>query len=97
MARQIDDTSPQPAQRFAPQEFVVWTTKQTKLADEGHCCCEAGQFGFVLHKRLVALGRRNLVERPRNWDEYGEKVKSDRRDALELGVVGSLQRCSFHA
>ena len=38
VARQIDDTSPQPAQRFTPKEFVAWAMKQTKLADEVHCC-----------------------------------------------------------
>ena len=30
------------------------------------------------------MGIRNLVVRPRNWDEYGSKVKTDGRDAGEL-------------
>lgn len=84
MVRQIDGASPQPPQRFTPEEFVAWAKKQTQLADEVHCCYEAGPFGFVLHKRLVALGVKNLVVRPRNWDEYSKKVKTDRRDALAL-------------
>jgi len=84
VVRQIDGASPQPPQRFTPEEFVAWAKKQTELADEVHCCYEAGPFGFVLHKRLVALGVRNVVVRPRNWDEYGKKVKTDRRDALAL-------------
>ena len=84
VVRQIDGTSPQPPQRFSPEEFVGWATKQAKLADEVHCCYEAGPFGFVLHKRLVALGIKSYVVRPRNWDEYGKKVKTDRRDALAL-------------
>ena len=84
VVRQIDGASPQPPQRFTPEEFVAWAKKQTQLADEVHCCYEAGPFGFVLHKRLVALGVKNLVVRPRNWDEYGKKVKTDRRDALAL-------------
>ena len=84
VVRQIDGTSPQPPQRFAPDAFVAWAKKQTELADEVHCCYEAGPFGFVLHKRLVALGVKNLVVRPRNWDQYGKKVKTDRRDALAL-------------
>jgi transposase len=90
VVRQIDGMSPQPPQRFAPDAFVAWAKKQTELADEVHCCYEAGPFGFVLHKRLVALGVKNLVVRPRNWDEYGRKVKTDRRDALAL--VSCLDR-----
>jgi len=84
VVRQIDGASPQPPQRFTPEEFVAWAKKQTQLADEVHCCYEAGPFGFVLHKRLVALGVKSLVVRPRNWDEYSKKVKTDRRDALAL-------------
>lgn len=84
VVRQIDGASPQPPQRFAPDAFVAWAAKQVKLADEVHCCYEAGPFGFVLHRRLVGLGVKNLVVRPRNWDEYNKKVKTDRRDALAL-------------
>lgn len=90
VVRQIDDASPQPPQRFTPEEFLAWAKKQTQLADEVHCCYEAGPFGFVLHKRLVALGVKSLVVRPRNWDEYSKKVKTDRRDALAL--LSSLDR-----
>lgn len=90
VVRQMDGASPQPPQRFTPEEFVAWAKKQTQLADEVHCCYEAGPFGFVLHKRLVALGVKNLVVRPRNWDEYSKKVKTDRRDALAL--LSSLDR-----
>jgi transposase len=90
VVRQIDGTSPQPAQRFAPEAFVAWVAKQVQQADVVHCCYEAGPFGFVLHRRLVGLGVKNLVVRPRNWDEYGKKVKTDRRDALAL--VSCLDR-----
>ena len=90
VVRQIDGMSPQPAQRFAPEAFVAWVAKQAQLADEVHCCYEAGPFGFVLHRRLEGLGVKSLVVRPRNWDEYGKKVKTDRRDALAL--VSCLDR-----
>ena len=90
VVRQIDGTSPQPAQRFTPEAFVAWVAKQVQQADVVHCCYEAGPFGFVLHRRLVALGVKSLVVRPRNWDEYGQKVKTDRRDALAL--VSCLDR-----
>ncbi|BET66297.1 hypothetical protein ASA1KI_33430 [Opitutales bacterium ASA1] len=84
VVRQIDGSAPQPPQRFAPEQFLSWAKKQTRLSDQVHCCYEAGPFGFVLHRRLTALGVCNLVVRPRNWDEYGKKVKTDRRDALAL-------------
>ena len=90
VVRQIDGTSPQPAQRFAPEAFVAWVAKQAQQADFVDCCYEAGPFGFVLHRRLVGLGVKSLVVRPRNWDEYGKKVKTDRRDALAL--VSCLDR-----
>ena len=44
----------------------------------------------MLHRRLEALGANNVVVRPRNWDEYGKKVKNDQRDALAL--CGMLDR-----
>lgn len=84
VVRQIDGSSPQPPQRFSPGAFVAWVAKQVQLADEVYCCYEAGPFGFVLHRRLVGLGVKSLVVRPRNWDEYSKKVKTDRRDALAL-------------
>ena len=52
VVRQIDGMAPQPPQRFTPEGFVAWAAKQVKLADEVHCCYEAGPFGFVLHRRL---------------------------------------------
>ena len=90
VVRQIDGSSPQSAQRFSPEGFVAWAARQTQLAEQVCCCYEAGPFGFVLHKQLERLGVRNVVVRPRNWDEYGAKVKTDRRDALAL--CSSLDR-----
>ncbi len=90
VARQIDGTAPQPAQRFSPEGFVAWAAKQVQQADVVHCCYEAGPFGFGLHRQLLRLGVRSIVVRPRNWDEYGKKVKTDRRDAPAL--VSCLDR-----
>lgn len=90
VVRQIDDAVPQPPQRFTPEAFVAWAARQCQLADAVHSCYEAGAFGYVLHRRLERLGVHNVVVRPRNWDEYGRKVKTDRRDALAL--VGCLDR-----
>jgi len=90
VVRQIDGTAPQPAQRFAQEAFVVWVAKQLAQADSVHCSYETGAFGVVMHRRLVGLGVWNLVVRPRNRDQYGTKVKTDRRDALAL--VSCLDR-----
>jgi transposase len=90
VARQIDGTAPQSAQCFSPEAFIAWAAKQAQQADVVHCCYEAGPFGFGLHRRLLRLGIKNIVVRPRNWDEYSKKVKTDRRDALAL--VSCLDR-----
>jgi transposase len=71
-------------------QFVAWAKKQTELAEQVYTCYEAGPFGYKLHRRLAALGVTNYVVRPRDWDEYGQKVKTDKRDAREL--VLSLDR-----
>ena len=75
VVRQIEGSAPQPPQRFTPEAFGVWVKKQPALAEVVPCVYEAGPFGFVLHKRLVALGVKNFVVHPRNWEEYGQKVK----------------------
>ncbi len=84
VVRQIDHATPQPAQKFAPKEFLVWAGKQREQADEVHSCYEAGPFGYQLHRQLKQLGIHNLVIRPQNWDEQGKGVKTDRTDALAL-------------
>jgi len=82
--QQVDPSPPKAPQRFTPEGFWKWIPK---LVDKVHrvCSCyEAGCFGYVAHRRLQSLGVENLVVRPRNWDEYGRKVKTDARDAGEL-------------
>ena len=84
VVRQIDNQAPQSPQRFTPQKFLSWVKKQRSLARRVVTCYEAGCFGYVLHRKLEALGIENLVVRPRNWDEYGRRIKTDKRDAREL-------------
>ncbi len=81
---QFDNQSPKTPQRFSPEAFLVWISKQRAYAQRIVTCYEAGCFGYVLHRRLESMGIENLVVRPRNWDEYGSKVKTDARDATEL-------------
>jgi transposase len=86
VVRIIDGGTPQPPQRFAPAEFLLWAAKQATLAEEVFTCYEAGPFGYGLHRKLEQLGITNYVVRPRDWDEYGKKVKTDKRDAQQLAL-----------
>lgn len=82
--RQIDNATPQPAQKFTPAEFLQWARKQLTLAEEVYTCYEAGPFGYGLHRELVAMGIHNIVVRPQDWDELHKRVKTDKTDALAL-------------
>jgi transposase len=84
VVRQIDALAPQPAQRFAVEQFPGFVRRQLANAEMVHSCYEAGPFGYVLHRQLVGLGVHNLVVRPRDWSTYGEGVKTDSRDAAAL-------------
>src|ERR1039458_7082979 len=84
VVRQIDGSAPQPPQRFSPRQFLEWAKKQTALARQVYSCYEAGPFGYRLHRQLKEWGITNYVIRPRDWDEYGKKVKTDKRDAKEM-------------
>jgi transposase len=84
VVRQVDGAAPQPPQRFSPAEFLKWAQKQSDLALRVYTCYEAGPFGYSLHRQLMALGLTNYVVRPRDWDEYGKQVKTDKRDAQQL-------------
>jgi transposase len=84
VVRQIDAQAPQPAQCFSPDAFLAFARRQTRLAEQVHSCYEAGPFGYVLHRQLTALGLHNVVVRPRDWSTYGERVKTDSRDAGAL-------------
>jgi transposase len=84
VVRQVDHATPQPAQKFSPEAFMLWAKKQLALAEEVHSCYEAGPFGYSLHRRLEALGIHNLVIRPQDWDELHKGVKTDKTDALAM-------------
>jgi transposase len=86
VVRIVEGTTPQPPQRFQPVEFMLWVAKQKTLAEKVFTCYEAGPFGYSLHRKLERMGVSNYVVRPRDWDEYGKKVKTDKRDAKELAL-----------
>ena len=84
VVQQFDNESPKSPQRFTPEAFLEWIAQQRKRVNRVVTCYEAGCFGYVLHRQLERMGIKNLVVRPRIWDEYGSKVKTDARDAREL-------------
>ncbi|MGB0415137.1 MAG: IS110 family transposase [Coraliomargarita sp.] len=84
VVQQIDEQAPKAPQKFTPDAFVKYIVKLKSSSARLVSCYEAGCFGYVLHRRLEAMGIENLVVRPRNWDEYGNRVKTDARDAKEL-------------
>lgn len=84
VCRKVDGATPQPAQRFKPEEFKLWAVKQKTQARRVVCCYEAGPFGYVLQRQLESLGMKCLVVRPEDWDRHGSNVKTDGRDACAL-------------
>src|SRR6266481_2506065 len=86
VVRILDGGTPQPPQRFGPAEFLLWVAKQITLAEKVFTCYEAGPFGYNLHRQMAKMGATNYVVRPRDWDEYGKKVKTDKRDAKQLAL-----------
>jgi transposase len=84
VVRQIDDATPQPAQKMSPADFLKFAHKQTALAQRVHSCYEAGPFGYSLHRQRCQMGVQNVVVRPQNWDELGRGIKTDKTDALAL-------------
>ena len=84
VAMQYDGEFSKPPQRFRPQDFLAWVEKKVGEGFEIISCYEAGPFGYVLHRQLVALGMTNHVIRPRNWDDNHTRVKTDRADAMSM-------------
>ena len=86
VVRQIDGAMPQPAQKFHPARLADWVRRQKQRAEVVWSCYEAGPFGYGLHRQLEALGVRNLVVCPRNWEQGATGVKTDKSDARALCV-----------
>lgn len=86
VVRILDQSGPQPAQRFSPAQFLPWARSQLALAGSVHSCYEAGPFGYGLHRELVQLGVRNLVVQPVCLDEHHKGVNDDKSDARQLAL-----------
>lgn len=85
--RIIDGQGPERARSFRDREkFLGWLKEQIASADKVHACYEARPLGFGLQRTISGLGAACHVVRPRDWDQYGSKVKTDQRDAHELAL-----------
>jgi transposase len=84
VVRILENSAPQPAQKFRPADFLKWVRTQLRQAEKVYSCYEAGPFGFVLHRQLLALGVQNLIVQPVCLDEQRKNVNHDKSDAREL-------------
>ena len=84
VCRQDGAGRPQPARRMSWEQLLAWVGELVASGAEVHSCYEAGPCGYGLHRTLTELGVQNLVVAPQRWDERGQRVKTDGRDAREL-------------
>src|SRR5690348_16703771 len=56
IAMQEEGSSPKPPQRFKPADLLKWIEQKIAAGWKVVTCYEAGPFGYVLHRRLSALG-----------------------------------------
>lgn len=84
VCRQIGGLLPQPAQKFAWPRFLEWVEEQIKSGAKVYCCYEAGPCGYGLYRQLIKMGAVCYVVAPQRWDERGQRVKTDKRDASQL-------------
>ena len=96
VARQIDGGMPQPGQKFSWSGLLDWARRQRAQAETVWTCYEAGPFGYGLHRQLAALGVKNLVVCPRNWEEGATGVKTDKGDARALCLRLALYAAGNH-
>ena len=84
VVKQEGGTNPKPAQRFGKEAFFLWAAKLTGHGAEVYAVYEACGFGFVLQRRLNALGIHCYVVCPQKLDERNKRVKTDGLDAKAL-------------
>jgi transposase len=98
VCRQIDGSLPQPAQKMSWERCLEWIGQQAGSGAKIYSCYEAGPCGYRLHRLLTSLGVTNYVVAPQRWDEHGQRVKTDKRDARELcGRLDRFVRGNTHA
>jgi transposase len=82
---QTEGLVPKPARKMSWADLLALVQKLVETGARVSSCYEAGPCGYGLHRQLTALGASNVVVVPQRWDEQGKRVKTDQRDARELG------------
>jgi transposase len=72
---QYDHSTPKPARRFAPSDFLPWVESLLRAGHSVSVVYEACGFGFGLYRSLTAAGATCFVIAPRKLDEQGKRVK----------------------
>jgi transposase len=83
VGRKIDAGGIQPVQSFKPDKLLGFVAKQLRLAEKVYVVYEAGPLGYVLYRKLKALGVEAMVCAPECL-EGGSKRKHNKIDAAKL-------------
>ena len=81
---QCDEQAPKAPRKLGVEGLLRLVTEHRREGRAVFACYEAGPLGFGLHAPLTQAGACNLVVRPRALAEYGQRLKTDRRDAQQL-------------
>jgi len=90
VTRILDQTNPQPAQKFDWEDFWKFAQKQVGLAKKVYVVYESGAFGFWPARRLQQMGLSVHVVHPEKLDPRHKRVQTDRLDSRHL--ADKLQR-----
>ena len=82
--------------RTGSAAFLAGAKTPFALAARAYAWHEAGPFGYGRQRELTRLGATNHVTRPRDWDEDGQQVKTDWRDARCLVLELDRQVAGNH-
>jgi hypothetical protein len=84
VARKRDGSQVQPAQSMSFEELLLFAQKQLSLGEKVSAVYEAGPLGYVLQRRLKALGLEAYVSAPEPLERGTPKRKTNKLDARKL-------------
>jgi transposase len=88
--RQLDGSTPKPAQKWAPWKLLDQVEEWVKSGIKVYSCYEAGACGYWYHRELINRGAVNFVVVPRRLENhYSKRQKTDRLDAR--GLLNNLE------
>jgi transposase len=83
--RQLDGSTPKPAQKWDPWKLLNQVEEWVKAGIKVYSCYEAGACGYWYHRELIKCGAVNYVVAPRPLENQRSKhQKTDRLDARAL-------------